>query len=40
MGLEERERYRIHCGSSVTVSPGVMIAVPDVFGRLEGGSRP
>ncbi len=29
--------YRIHCGSSVTVSPGVTMDLVESLGRLEGG---
>ena len=31
------ETYRIHCGSSVTVSPGVIRDLGESLGRLEGG---
>lgn len=30
--------YRIHWGSSVTVSPGVTMALVESLGRLEGGA--
>lgn len=31
------QAYRIHWGSSVTISPGVTIYFVESFGRLEGG---
>lgn len=33
-----KRAYRIHWGSSVTVSPGVTMDLGDSRGRLEGGS--
>lgn len=32
-----KRAYRIHCGSSVTVSPGVTMDLVESLGRLEGG---
>ena len=31
------QAYRIHWGSSVTISPGVTMDLLESFGRLEGG---
>lgn len=35
--MEGSMAYRIHCGSSVTVSPGVTMDLVESFGRFEGG---